>query len=158
MFSCFCLSFLWGVHTFNFWKINAEHFSFGVLAFSVIFHTGRSVTEGHYFLVIKIGDKWVRYDDVIHRVITTNELERILSDETGTTMPYLLTYEAVNRRWQGPLCLAVPISLLDTDRHFAPAAPNQQGMGMWLPLCCLRRACADASILPCSDMQMHDWT
>ena len=67
---------------------------------AIIMHMGYGIQAGHYYSIIKIGDKWVEFDDSKMNTMSEEAIEKLveckLEDECGgSTCPYILIFNSI---------------------------------------------------------------
>ena len=63
----------------------------------IIMHIGHGIQAGHYYSIIRIGDKWVEFDDTRVREMKKEHMEALVECKLGTesggsTCPYILVF------------------------------------------------------------------
>uniref|UniRef100_V5F0Z0 Ubiquitin carboxyl-terminal hydrolase n=1 Tax=Kalmanozyma brasiliensis (strain GHG001) TaxID=1365824 RepID=V5F0Z0_KALBG len=62
----------------------------------IVVHIGAGPHHGHYIAVIKVGDRWVQFDDDVVTYIDEAEICKYYGDRPGLGSAYVLFYQAVD--------------------------------------------------------------
>ncbi|GAC95517.1 ubiquitin carboxyl-terminal hydrolase [Pseudozyma hubeiensis SY62] len=68
---------------------------------AIVVHIGAGPHHGHYIAVVKVGDRWVQFDDDVVTYIDEAELTKYYGDRPGLGSAYVLFYQAVDLDFDG---------------------------------------------------------
>lgn len=63
---------------------------------AIVVHIGAGPHHGHYIAVVKVGDRWVQFDDDVVTYIDEAEITKYYGDRPGLGSAYVLFYQAVD--------------------------------------------------------------
>ncbi|TKY90605.1 hypothetical protein EX895_000603 [Sporisorium graminicola] len=94
---------------------------------AIVVHIGAGPHHGHYIAVVKVGTRWIQFDDDVVTYIDEAELTKYYGDRPGLGSAYVLFYQAVDLNFEG-LGLEDPaIQALSQQRNAAGAGVEGRG-------------------------------
>ena len=90
---------------------------------AIVVHIGAGPHHGHYIAVVKVGDRWVQFDDDVVTYIDEAELTKYYGDRPGLGSAYVLFYQAVDLDFEG-LGLQDPALQALVQQRIAASAGN----------------------------------
>jgi len=97
--------------------------------FGIVIHVGVGYHHGHYVTIVKVGGRWVVFDDTNVGFIEEADIARYFGDSPGSGSAYVLFYQAVDLDYEN-LGLARPVPAYET----ATTAPFEPGSAPVNPL------------------------
>ncbi|WFD06751.1 ubiquitinyl hydrolase 1 [Malassezia vespertilionis] len=64
--------------------------------FGIVVHVGAGAHQGHYISVIRVGPRWVLFDDELAETISESEIAKFYGDSPETGSAYVLFYRALD--------------------------------------------------------------
>lgn len=64
--------------------------------FGIVVHIGGGLNQGHYVSIVKVGQRWVLFDDDTVDVISESDIPNFYGDSPDTGSAYVLFYQAVD--------------------------------------------------------------
>lgn len=68
---------------------------------AIVVHIGAGPHHGHYIAVVKVGNRWVQFDDDVVTYIDEAEITKYYGDRPGLGSAYVLFYQAVDLDFGG---------------------------------------------------------
>ncbi|SPO20059.1 related to deubiquitinating enzyme ubh1 [Ustilago trichophora] len=68
---------------------------------AIVVHIGAGPHHGHYIAVVKVGGRWVQFDDDVVTYIDEAEITKYYGDRPGLGSAYVLFYQAVDLDFEG---------------------------------------------------------
>lgn len=68
---------------------------------AIVVHIGAGPHHGHYIAVVKVGNRWIQFDDDVVTYIDEAELTKYYGDRPGLGSAYVLFYQAVDLDFEG---------------------------------------------------------
>ncbi|SNX81693.1 related to deubiquitinating enzyme ubh1 [Melanopsichium pennsylvanicum] len=68
---------------------------------AIVVHIGAGPHHGHYIAVVKVGNRWVQFDDDVVTYIDEAEITKYYGDRPGLGSAYVLFYQAVDLDFEG---------------------------------------------------------
>lgn len=68
---------------------------------AIVVHIGAGPHHGHYIAVVKVGNRWVQFDDDVVTYIDEAEIAKYYGDRPGLGSAYVLFYQAVDLDFEG---------------------------------------------------------
>ncbi|KAN0063009.1 hypothetical protein ACQY0O_004171 [Thecaphora frezii] len=69
--------------------------------FAIVVHIGAGPHHGHYIAIVKVGERWVVFDDDNVSYIDESEISKYYGDRPGIGSAYVLFYQAVDLDFEG---------------------------------------------------------
>ena len=69
--------------------------------FAIVVHIGAGPHHGHYITIVKVGAKWILFDDDHVSYIDEHEISKYYGDRPGLGSAYVLFYQAVDLDFEG---------------------------------------------------------
>lgn len=91
---------------------------------AIVVHIGAGPHHGHYIAVIKVGGRWVQFDDDVVTYIDEAELTKYYGDRPGLGSAYVLFYQAVDLDFEG-LGLEDPALQASTQQRVVSGAASE---------------------------------
>ncbi|KAJ1031697.1 hypothetical protein NDA13_002087 [Ustilago tritici] len=101
---------------------------------AIVVHIGAGPHHGHYIAVVKVGNRWVQFDDDVVTYIDEFEITKYYGDRPGLGSAYVLFYQAVDLDFGGLGLKDPALEAQIQQRVDASAASESRGRdGLKLP-------------------------
>ncbi|KAJ1030299.1 hypothetical protein NDA16_001209 [Ustilago loliicola] len=101
---------------------------------AIVVHIGAGPHHGHYIAVVKVGNRWVQFDDDVVTYIDEAEITKYYGDRPGLGSAYVLFYQAVDLDFGGLGLKDPALEAQIQQRVDASAATESRGRdGLKLP-------------------------